>query len=311
MSTIMISAELFGKFNLRVGSRSWDARENCKTQELLCYLLIHRNLRHQRERIASLFWECSSITQAKKYLRQALWQLQVECGERLGLAHDRLVVVNSDWIRLNPEIKLQTDVEDFEQAYSSLRPGAKLDAAVAERWKYAVGLYHGDMLESCYQNWCLYERERLQNIYLVMLDKLIEYCETHGDYEIGLSYGSLILQRDPARERAHQRMMLLHYLAGDRTAALRQFGHCAAALSKELGVKPSKRTYTLYEQVRADQLEPTLPLSCQSVLETQASPSAILNHLRQLQEVIIDMQRQLLQMKTLVEQYLPSSPDRT
>ena len=40
-------------------------------------------------------------------------------------------------------------------------------------------VYRGDLLEGCYQDWCLFERERLQNAYLAMLDKLMVRC--HGD----------------------------------------------------------------------------------------------------------------------------------
>jgi len=37
----------------------------------------------------------------------------------------------------------------------------------------AVRLSYADLLEGWYQDWCLYERERLQNIYLLILDKLM------------------------------------------------------------------------------------------------------------------------------------------
>ena len=38
-----------------------------------------------------------------------------------------------------------------------------------------------------------------------------------------LAYGARILHCDRARERTHRRLMRLHFLAGDRTAALRQY----------------------------------------------------------------------------------------
>ncbi|NIN69138.1 MAG: hypothetical protein GTO63_31510, partial [Anaerolineae bacterium] len=81
---------------------------------------------------------------------------------------------------------------------------------------------------------CLYERERLQNMYLAILDKLVSYSEVQGAYEAGLGYGSRILSYDGARERTHRRLMRLYYLAGDRTAALRQYDSCVEALRREL-----------------------------------------------------------------------------
>jgi DNA-binding SARP family transcriptional activator len=48
--------------------------------------------------------------------------------------------------------------------------------------------------------------------------------------------------------------MRLHYLAGDRTSALRQFRQCADALREELAIKPSRVTLRLYEQIESDEL---------------------------------------------------------
>jgi DNA-binding SARP family transcriptional activator len=49
--------------------------------------------------------------------------------------------------------------------------------------------------------------------------------------------------------------MRLHYLAGDRSEALRQFKRCAAALRSELDVAPSARTIGLYREILADRLD--------------------------------------------------------
>ena len=89
---------------------------------------------------------------------------------------------------------------------------------------------------------------------LAMLNKLMTYFETIEEYEMGLVYGHRILQFDRAHERTHRRMMRLHYLAGDRTAALRQYDRCTAALDGELSVKPAKWTVSLYNQIKAYQL---------------------------------------------------------
>ena len=130
--------------------------------------------------------------------------------------------------------------------------GGDLSDECAHALEQAVHVYRGDFLEGCYQDWCIFERERLQNIYLNVLDKLMDHCQSTGDYEAGLAYGAQMLRLDRARERTHRRMMQMYYLAGDRTAALRQYDRCAAALSQELGVKPSQRTEILCEQIRND-----------------------------------------------------------
>jgi hypothetical protein len=132
--------------------------------------------------------------------------------------------------------------------------GQALDTTQVQALREAVALYHGDLFEGCFHDWCLYERERLQNLFLGALDKLMDYCEACGDYESGLAYGSRILQYDGARERTHRRLMRLYCLAGERSAAMRQYDHCVQALRRELDVTPSDRTLTLYQQVRKGHL---------------------------------------------------------
>ncbi|MEZ4660564.1 MAG: hypothetical protein R2911_23660 [Caldilineaceae bacterium] len=42
----------------------------------------------------------------------------------------------------------------------------------------------------------MFERERLQLIYLTLLDKLMGYCESQQLYEQGIAYGQTILRFD-------------------------------------------------------------------------------------------------------------------
>lgn len=256
MATLRIF--LFGKFEMWSGDQAVGGFEARKAQELLCFLLLHRDHTHARESLANMLWEDRPSAHARKYLRQTLWQLQsvLETGTQPG-ANGRVLSVEDDWVSLNAGAQLWLDVQCFEQAYRLCQDtaGKELGAPQTAALCGAVELYRGDLLEGCYRDWCLFERERLQNMYLEMLDKLVGFCIAHQNYADGLRYGGQILRCDRARERTHRRLMLLHYLSGDRTAALRQYERCVAALAEELDVRPSRRTYLLAEQIRRDQLE--------------------------------------------------------
>ncbi len=80
-------------------------------------------------------------------------------------------------------------------------------------------------------------------------------CLYHERYEPGLNYAVDILKQDPARERTHRALMYLYYMAGDRTAALRQYAICTNILQAELNVQPSERTKALYEALCADRAD--------------------------------------------------------
>jgi DNA-binding SARP family transcriptional activator len=209
-----------------------------------------------------------------------------------------LLLVEPDWIRVNDKASLWLDVADFERAYDLGRDasGQALSPGQVQAITAAVDLYQGDLLEGWYQDWLLYERERLQNAYLVMLDKLMAYCEAHGQYEMGIVYGTRVLRLDQARERTHRRLMRLHCLTGDRTAALRQYQRCVATLKGELGVGPTRRTRALYEQIVTDRLDdasPGLAESSRVPEPKSASLSEVLDRLQQFQDILEAMQRQV------------------
>ena len=87
-----------------------------------------------------------------------------------------------------------------------------------------------------------------------MLERLLEYAETHRQLDDALLYGDRILEHDRAHERTHVRMMRIYYRSGDRTAAMRQFRQCAEILDHELGASPAARTVELFERIRLDEV---------------------------------------------------------
>jgi DNA-binding SARP family transcriptional activator len=246
---------LFGQFRVQRGGQALTSHYPPKLQELLGYLLVNRDRAHSRETIASVFWGNHSTARSKKYLRQTLWQLQTNLHTQAEPGSPCVLLADADTIRLNPAAELWLDVAEFERAFARAQnvPGQALDAVQVRGLRAAVELYRGDLLANCLQDWCLFHRERLQNLYLSILDKLMRYSEAHGEYDSGLLYGAYSLRCDRARERTHRQLMRLYHLAGDRTSALRQYDRCVEALSRELAAKPAASTVALYEQIRSEQ----------------------------------------------------------
>ncbi len=302
---------LFGKFCVRRNEQVLGGLDARKVQELFCYLLLHRGHSLPREALASMLWPDTSTALAKKNLRQALWQLQSALGLQNEPVNERVLLIEPEWMQLNSQADLWLDVVVLEQAFNLVQkiPGQELDTQKVQVIQNAVQLYQGPLLEGWYQDWCLYERERLQSMYLAMLDKLMGYCEVRHDYETGLLYGMGIMCYDRARERTHRRLMRLHYLNGDRAAALRQYEQCAVALEEELGVGPSKHTIALYEQVQADRLDEPEPTSTLTETNTALEVTTpvllkVLGHLAQLQEALSDLQNEVQQSIQTVQQVL-------
>jgi len=261
-----LHVRLFGKVLVE-----WEGHQvtklSAKASELLCYLLVYRDRAHTREALAGVLWPEAPQSLSKKYLRQTLWQLQAALGSQPGVGNGdgkangngngdpaTLLALNPGWVRVNPDPVGWLDLQAFEDAWALCRdrPDRGLTDGQAEVLEEAVGLYRGDLMEAWYQDWCIYERDRLQLSYLAMLERLMDHCRWRGWYGRGVAYGQLILRRDPAREFTHRELMRLYYHSGDRTSALRQYERCKLAVAKEFSLAPSAETVSLYEQLRQD-----------------------------------------------------------
>lgn len=301
-----LDIRLFGKFCVQRDEHPLHGLDAAKVQELLCYLLLHRDRPHSREALAGILWGDAPTEKSKKYLRQALWQLQTALEPQPG---EGVLLVDAEWIQLNLRAEFSFDVAAFEQGFALAQaaPDKELDAESARLLEGAARLYQGDLLEGWYHDWCLYERERLQNIYLTVLHRLMCHYEAHQEYEAALVYGARILRHDRACERTHRQLMRLHYLAGNRTAAIRQYQRCLAALREELSVKPEQRTRALYEQICADEWGDAPAPQTQSAAQPQATPaslSEVLDRLQQLRAALSEIQGQVQQNINVVELFL-------
>jgi len=251
----VLKIQLFGQLQIYRGEQYLDKFPTCKARDLFSYLVLRRQRFHSRTTLADLFCSDSPEEQARKSLRTTLWRLRnsLELG---GKPPGMYLIVENDEIRFNTGSDYWLDVEEFEDNLSAAPFLGTLDAGSEhgdeQRFRHltrAVELYQGDLLEGCYEDWCLYERERLQGMFLGALARLMTYHRGQGTYEEAIRCGQRIMSYDPLLEEVHRELMRLHCLAGNRGAALRQYRTCQAILVKELGIEPMEETTALYTQI--------------------------------------------------------------
>lgn len=296
MSTIHIS--LLGKLQIQHSIRGAIKFEARRDQELFCYLLLNRQRLHQREKIAGLMWAESSTIQSKRNLRQTLWHLQSMLNAYCE--NSNLLLVENGWIGVNLDADFWLDVAVLENAYAALEAveNTSLTSQLATLLDQAVKLYQGDLFEGCYQDWCIYERERLQNMYLTILERLLGYSKEQQEYERGVNYATQILRYDHAREQTYRQLMRLYYQMGNRSAAIHQYEMCASVLREELGVAPAPSTEALYHYICSENTTPQPVAITQKHLIIQAKPNQedILQRLERLQYSLSYLQEQVTQI---------------
>lgn len=303
-----LKVTLFGKFSIWRGKQRIQGMQARKVQELFSYLVIFRKTPQPREQISELLWGDQPPLKSRKNFRQTLWRLQSALKAAFKGVHnapdDATLLVDPQWVQLNPRADFWLDTDEFEDTFNRVSAKRARDLSMSDflAIQEAVNLYKGELLDGWYADWCIAERERFQAIHLMLLDKLVQFCEVQGHYDTGLVYGAELLRQDRAYERAHRQMMRLYFMAGDRTQAIHQYERCVTALRTELDIAPSERTRHLYEQIRTDTFSPPA-----FAREKSAAPQAVsttlgdvLRRLEQFSEALTHMEFQVQEdIKTL------------
>ncbi len=223
-----------------------------KTQSLLAYLILHRQRPHSRDELATLFWGDRDDAHARHSLATALWRIRRLLGEDYLLA-DATVV------QFIPAGSFWLDVAEFE-AHLALSREAPDAQRAAEALRQAVALYRDDLLEGCYDDWCIEERYHLEGLYLDALRRLIDWHAAQGDAQEVLTYAQKYLARDPLAEDIHLTLMRALAAQGDLTGARRQWQRCCETRQQELHLPPSPDMLAQAEAILGARFTVPLPV---------------------------------------------------
>jgi DNA-binding SARP family transcriptional activator len=224
-----------------------------KPQDLLCLLLLHAGETLERDLISERLWPMRSPGKARRSLSTALWRLR-QTLEYLPPPSQPYLLSERTTLAFNTTAPYWFDVEAFEQQ-AALGLAGSLPCAEAhhQALEEALTLYRGDLLEGCYDDWCLAERERLQLLLLRVLKRLQCHYRHCQAFDAAISYGHRLLTLDPLQEDVHRELMRCYVEAGQRPLALEQFQRCRETLRQELDIEPMPRTWRLYRQIRGGQ----------------------------------------------------------
>lgn len=234
--------------------------ESAKTTALLAYLAL-KGGPQTRQKLMGMFWADLPEGRAAGNLRRALW----DQGRRLSSSGGPLVVADRQSVRFNRAVGCFLDVAEFQRACDSpgkrAAEGTTCEPAVVAELAAAVELYRGDLLDGFFvsdapgfEEWLFAERERLRDLALHTLDRLVRAYRQRGDHVTALAYARRSLTFDPWREQAHRTVMELLALVEQPAAALAQFETCRRVLAEELNATPSAETSDLRDRIRSGRL---------------------------------------------------------
>jgi DNA-binding SARP family transcriptional activator len=223
---------------------SFDTR---KAVALLALLATSKSAQ-SRERLAALFWPESDDSRARSSLRRTLSVALAAAGPALQVTR---ATVSLD------AASVWCDLWEFERLaeHDDVVPLAEAAALYRDDFLAGFSARGGPELDDWQQLVGEEQRQRLSRV----LARLIDLRAAAGAFDAALSDARRWLGLDTMHEPAHQALMRLLALSGQRAAAQQQYRRCVRILERELGVAPLPQTNALYEDIRANRLRAAEP----------------------------------------------------
>ena len=237
-----LELRLLGGFELRVRDGEAITLPTRKGEALLAVLALRLGQAVTRERVCSLLWPDFRDEQARHNLRQAVHYVRKALPEAV---RDALI---SEPHALTLDAKrVQVDVTSIESSNASSARDVLASAAQA---------YRGDLLEGMaineqpFEEWLLFERERVRALMVSALARQIELHTAADEVADAIEICRRLLQFEPLHEETHRSLMRLQLREGRRSAALQSYQNLTQLLRVELGTVPDAATRALYAELR-------------------------------------------------------------
>ncbi len=242
----MLKVSALGPLQISLEGKQFIKFESNKARALLVYLIIENQQPHSREIITELLWPDHPSKSALGNLRYALTDLRRAIAD--NSTQPAYLTISRERLQFNIASEHELDITAFNALSRS--------DDISDQ-KQALALYRDDFLKGFpsirsnpFEDWITLERERYKRQAIDIFQKVISYFEKSNQFELALPYAYQRIELAPWLEEAHQQLMRLLALCGQRSTALAQFNLCQAKLANELNVAPSKETLRLYEAIR-------------------------------------------------------------
>ncbi len=180
-----------------------------------------------RLRLTELLWPGADVSTGRNSLRQRLFKLRRQVGQDLVVGQDVLSLA----------VGVDHDLQASSRVLGTLQPSMGGESV----------------------SWLQAERQRRRTALGDALTERVTQAEKVQDWPLALMHANELLALEPLSEAAHRGLMRLHYLAGDRAAALLAFDRCERQLKDEVGARPDMETLALLATIESAAPSPGLP----------------------------------------------------
>lgn len=235
---------------MSAGPSNWQRAKTRSEEKLVSYLIVNSGRHHTREKLSESLWRDLPPKRARNTLKTALWRLRASI-RNLGADDEKVLDVTSAGdIGIRRSADIESDISSLQNAIRACRE-APDSRANADALREILSRSSGDFLEGFYDDWVIFERERLNLQILQSREFLLHAYRKFGDSDAALEQGLAILADDPLRESIHRAVISLYMARGQHIRALRQYETCVRSVHQELGIDVLPETRALRSQIMA------------------------------------------------------------
>ncbi len=251
---VRLEVRCLGMLSVSASGRSIQRWRSNRAKAIFALLIRQPQTSVTRDVLMDNIWPDHDPKSAANNLRLAMYDLRKTLNHFLDLDESFLSILHiHGGYMINLVIEPVIDTQEFERRWEqgkALERTGQTAGAIA-KYKEADLLYRGDYLEDeLYTEWTISRREALKDTYLMILNKLADYCLNSGDYEGCVGYCQKTLSKDPSREDIYRKLMISYGRLGQRNRALQWYESCQKVLMTELGASPDRETTALYERLQ-------------------------------------------------------------
>jgi DNA-binding SARP family transcriptional activator len=245
----------FGGFSVSLGDKTIPAKiwRSASAKVLFVYLTL--NGPTPREKLMVLFWPDHPTQAARDNLNSILRYVR-NALQTLNPAGRAFIVYETPCYSFRPSCPYVVDVQEFQRQIDLAR---RADLSSPEKLTYydaALQLYHGLFLPEFYDDWILWEQDRLKELYLKALEELGRLYLERREFRPLLTLAQAMLHVEPCCEAAHELRLEADLALGPWVMGLHHYQQMEQALEDELGVRPNGQLRVLHQQLMAHQPMP-------------------------------------------------------
>lgn len=240
------SLDLIRKYR-KLEDKEWK-RE--KSKELFVYLYCHRHRFTPKDEIAQALWPERDVDSLDRDFKVVLNTLLKVLEPNRNARQDSFFIQRKNNMYQLQHIQfLQIDVERFLYFYDLGME--EFDPQLSNEWLHLAETSYADVLyaEKKQIDWLIQDREKLQSLYIEVLERLAQNATRQQNYKQAIFYAEKMLREDALWEEGYRLLMYSYYQLQNRSLALKWYEKCVEQLKRELNTTPMESTMVVYDLI--------------------------------------------------------------